>query len=243
MKFEAALQMGSEVFHELKEVLLYRNANISVGEEGGFAPNLSTNVDALELLRETIGRRGLKLGVDVFLGLDIASMEFYKDGKFTISDKPQPLNLEQYMEFVLGIMKNYNFLCLEDPLPDDGFEQWAKFYEKLPQEVYLVGDDLLATNKARMKRAIKEKSCSTILIKPNQTGTVTEVLEVIQLARQNNINYIVSHRSGETNDDFIADLGVAVQADFTKFGAPSRGERVAKYNRLLRLVYEDLKGR
>ena len=243
LSFEEALQMGTEAFHELKDVLLYRNANISVGEEGGFAPNLSTNTDALELLNETIGRRHLKLGLDVFLGLDLASSYFFTEGKFALKDKPTPMSKEEYMEFLIHLMGTYPFLAIEDPLLEDDFDGWSKLMEKMPSNTYLIGDDLLTTNKDRLQRAIKEKACTTILIKPNQIGTITETLEVVNLARNNKINYIVSHRSGETNDDLIADLGVGIQADFVKFGAPSRGERVAKYNRLLKLVYQDLKGR
>lgn len=243
LSFEEALRMGTEAFHELKDVLLYRNANISVGEEGGFAPNLSTNTDALELLNETIGRRHLKLGLDVFLGLDLASSYYYTDGKFDLKDKPTPMSKEEYTEFLIHLMGTYPFLAVEDPLLEDDFDGWSKLMEKMPSNTYLIGDDLLTTNKDRLQRAIKEKACTTILIKPNQIGTITETLEVVNLARNNKINYIVSHRSGETNDDLIADLGVGIQADFVKFGAPSRGERVAKYNRLLKLVYQDLKGR
>ncbi len=243
LKFEDALRLGTEVFHELKDVLLYRNANISVGEEGGFAPNLSTNIDAIELLSETLGKRHLKLGLDVFLGLDFACGYYFQDGKFHVKDKPQPMDREEYMEYLLHLMSAYPFLLIEDPLMEDDYSGWTALLSKMDSGIYLVGDDLLTTNKERLARAITEKACTTILIKPNQIGTITETLEVVNLARENNINYIVSHRSGETNDDFIADLGVGVQADFVKFGAPSRGERVAKYNRLLKLVYQDLKGR
>jgi enolase len=153
------------------------------------------------------------------------------------------MDREEYMEYLLHLMSAYPFLLIEDPLMEDDYSGWTALLSKMDSGIYLVGDDLLTTNKERLARAITEKACTTILIKPNQIGTITETLEVVNLARENNINYIVSHRSGETNDDFIADLGVGVQADFVKFGAPSRGERVAKYNRLLKLVYQDLKGR
>lgn len=241
MSFAQALKMAAEVFHELKKVLLYRNANISVGEEGGYAPNFSTNIDALEIIAETIGRRGLKLGLDVFLGIDFAPSYYMHGGKYEIRDKPHPMKTDEYMEYLMSLSKSYAFICLEDPLDEDDFASWAKFYTQLPKNIYLIGDDLLVTNKERLLRAIKEEACSSILIKPNQIGTITETLEVVNLARKHNINYIVSHRSGETNDSFIADFGVAIQADFVKFGAPSRGERVAKYNRLWQIVREDFK--
>lgn len=239
--FARALQLGVEIFHELKEVLLYRNANVSVGEEGGFAPNLSTNVDALELILETIQQRNLKPGLDVFFGIDAAANSFYKNDKYAIKDKPHPLNRDEYLDFLLSLTKSYPFLAIEDPLQEDDFAAWSKFAQALPTNIYLIGDDLLAANKTRVSRAVKEKACTTVLIKPNQIGTITEVFETIQYARQCGMNYVISHRSGETNDTFIADFAVGVQADFVKFGAPSRGERVAKYNRLWQIVREELK--
>lgn len=238
--FEKSYLTGLEIFHELKEVLLYRNANISVGEEGGFTPDFSTNLDAVAIIAETINKRGLKLGVDIFLGLDIAASHFFKDDRYLLKDMTHPMNRDEYIEFLLTMLKTYAFLTLEDPLNQDDFDGWAQLNKKIPKDVYLVGDDLLATNKERLLRAIKEKSCTTILVKPNQIGTITETLEVVDTARKNNINYVVSHRSGETNDSFIADFAVGVQSDFVKFGAPSRGERVAKYNRLLQIEKEEL---
>ncbi len=156
-----------------------------------------------------------------FFGLDIAASHFYREGKYPLRDRPQPLKVEEYFEFLLNLTKNYSFLVLEDPLPEDDWENWKKLNNLLSEHIYLVGDDLLTTNKERLIRAIKEKACTTILIKPNQIGTITETLEVIDLARKNNFNYIVSHRSGETNDSFIADFAVGIQADFVKFGAPA----------------------
>lgn len=241
LPFGQALQVGVELFHELKQVLLYRNANISVGEEGGFAPNLSTNIDAFELIQETISQRGLKPGLDVFFGVDAAATSFYKNDKYIIKDKPHPLSRDEYLDFLLSLTKSYPFLLIEDPLHEDDFSGWSKFAQSLPTNIYLIGDDLLAANKIRLEKALREKSCTTVLVKPNQIGTITEVLEIIHLARQNNLNYIVSHRSGETNDTFIADFAVGVQAEFVKFGAPSRGERVCKYNRLWQIVREELK--
>ncbi|MBI1863258.1 phosphopyruvate hydratase [Candidatus Microgenomates bacterium] len=241
LPFARALQIGAEIFHELKDVLLYRNANISVGEEGGFAPNLSTNIDAFELIQETISQRGLKPGLDVFFGLDAAANSFFKNDKYMIKDKPHALGRDEYLEFLLSLTKSYPFLAIEDPLEEDDFTGWSKFAQALPTNIYLIGDDLLAANKTRLSRAIKEKSCTTMLVKPNQIGTISEVLDVIHEARQGGINYVISHRSGETNDTFVADFAVGVQADFVKFGAPSRGERVSKYNRLWRIVREELK--
>lgn len=241
LNFESAYQMGVELFHELKRVLQYRNANISVGEEGGFTPNFSTNIDAIEVLTETINQKNLRPGVDVFLGMDVAASHFYKDGRYVIKDKSHPLKQDEYLEFIKKIVSDYKLLVLEDPVTEDDWDGWKKLTSEVPEEIYIVGDDLLTTNKEKLLKAIKEKSCNTILVKPNQIGTITETLEVVDLAHKNNFNYIVSHRSGETNDSLIADFAVGIQADFVKFGAPSRGERVAKYNRLWQIERDELK--
>lgn len=238
--FSKAYQIAVEIFHELKRVLLYRNANISVGEEGGFTPNFTSNMDAIEVLVETVTKKNLKFGIDIFLGIDLASSNYFKDDRYFIKDRNHPLKTEEYMKFLTDMTKTYSILVMEDPINQDDWETWKKLNSIISNEIYLVGDDLLTTNKSRLERAIKEKSCSTILIKPNQIGTITETLEVVDIARKNNFNYIVSHRSGETNDAFIADFSVGVQSDFVKFGAPSRGERVAKYNRLWQIEREEL---
>jgi len=243
LSYELAFMSAVEIFHELKRMLEYRNANTSVGVEGGFTPNFSTNVDALEVILETINHRNLKIGYDVFLGLDIAASNFYKDEKYIIKDRTHPLKIEEYLDFIESLVKRYSILTLEDPLYEDDWTHWKKLTEGISNEVYVIGDDLLATNKDRVATAIKEKACTTVLIKPNQIGTITETLEVIALARKNNMSYIVSHRSGETNDSFIADFAVGVQSLFVKFGAPSRGERVAKYNRLWQIYREELKSK
>ena len=240
LSFSNAYQMAVEVFHELRRVLEYRNANISVGEEGGFTPNFSTNVDALEVIYETVVQKNLKAGVDVFFGMDLAASHFYKDDRYVVKDKPHPLKRDEYIEFIIKLTKSYAILVLEDPLNEDAWEDWKKLSAAISQEIYLVGDDLLATNKERLLNAVKEKACGTILIKPNQIGTITETMEVIDTARKNNFSYVISHRSGETNDSFIADFSVGVQSEFVKFGAPSRGERVAKYNRLWQIEREEL---
>lgn len=241
LSFSKAYQMGVEFFQELQKVLIYRNATTSVGEEGGYSPNFSTNTDALEVLKETIMQMGLKMGLDIFIGIDVAASNFYKDDRYIIRDKPHPLKRDEYIAFIQSLTSKYSILNLEDPLYEDDWEGWKKLYSTLPEQVYLVGDDLITTNKTRLTRAIDEQICSTVLVKPNQIGTIIETLEVINIARKHNFNYIVSHRSGETNDDFISDFAVGIQADFVKFGAPSRGERIAKYNRLWTIEREELK--
>lgn len=239
--FSKSLRMGVEVFHELKRVLVYRNANISVGEEGGFTPNLSTNLDALEVIQETIVQKNLKLGLDLFLGIDMAASHFFTSDRYIIKDKPHPLKRDEYIDFIVKLTAERSLLILEDPIEENDWDGWKKLYSSISEQIYLVGDDLLTTNKERLTHAIKDKVCTTILIKPNQIGTITETLEVVDIARKNNFNYIVSHRSGETTDSFIADFAVGIQSDFVKFGAPSRGERVVKYNRLWQIEREELK--
>jgi enolase len=233
--------MGTEVFHELRRVLKYRNTNISVGDEGGFAPNFPTNLDAIEVINETILKKNLKLGLDIFLGLDIAATEFFKDDHYHLKDKAHPLKKDEYYELIQSLFKQYSILSLEDPFAEDDVDDWIKLTSKVSKEVYIIGDDNIATNKERLLHAIKKKACTSVLVKPNQIGTITETLEVVDVALKNDFSYVVSHRSGETNDTFIADFAVGVQADFAKFGAPSRGERVAKYNRLWQIERDELK--
>ncbi len=240
LTFTEAYQTGVEIFHELKKVLLHRNANISVGEEGGFAPNLSSNLDALEAIRETIQQRGLRPGVDIFLGLDIAANNFFKDDRYVLKDKPQPLKKDEYYVFIEELVRQYTILMIEDPFEQDDVANWKKLTGAFSESVDIIGDDLIATNKDRLVKMIKEKACTTVLIKPNQIGTITQTLEVVDIARRSGFNYVVSHRSGDTSDSFIADFAVGVNADFAKFGAPSRGERVVKYNRLWQIAQEGI---
>ena len=239
--YSQCLEFAVEAYSALKKVLEYRNAGISVSEEGGFVPNLLTNVDALEVIKESLVQRKLHLGVDVYMGLDLAASQFFKNNHYIIKDKSQPLKVEDYIDFLVLINKEYNILILEDPLEQEDFNNWTKLNEKIGTNTYVVGDDFLAGKKERLQRAIKERSCSAMLVKLNQTGTITELLELIEIARTANLKIIVSHRLGESNDSFIADLAVGIQADFVKFGSPVRGERVAKYNRLLSIEENFLK--
>lgn len=228
------LQMAEEIYQSVKEVLIQHGAIHSVGDEGGFAPNLFTNLDALEVLLKAIGATKYQFKQDVFLGLDIAAKYFYQNGKYKIRDRTMPLPTEELINYYQELNAQYPLLTLEDPLIEDDWEGWQKVCQVLPGTL-IVGDDLLATNKQRVSEAIKKKACGAVLVKPNQVGTISETIEVIKIARQAEWKTIVSHRSGETNDDFIADFAVGVSADYTKFGAPARGERVAKYNRLLEI--------
>ena len=236
--YHEALQIGEEVYQKLRDVLTERNAIHSVGDEGGFAPNLYTNADALEVMMEAIRKTKYKYGFDIFLGLDVAASHFKKEGSYFIKDRPTALSTDEFIEYLSDLHRDYRLLILEDPLSEDDWHGWQTLTEKLGREVLIVGDDLLVTSPERLKKAIAEKACSAILIKPNQIGTLAETLAVVKIAQAGAFKTIVSHRSGETNDSFIADLAVGIGADYIKFGAPARGERVAKYNRLLHIEKE-----
>jgi len=238
--YPEALRIGEEIYQTVKKVLIRNGAIHSVGDEGGFAPNLFTNLDALDVLTQAIKEAGFELNKDAFLGLDVAAGFFYKDGRYRIRDRSMPMDASELVEFYKELLQQYPLVALEDPLYEDDWDGWQKLTKNLTN-LMIVGDDLLATNKKRLEEAIKKKACSAILIKPNQIGTIAETIEVIKIARQANFKVIVSHRSGETEDDFIADFAVGVGADYTKFGAPARGERVVKYNRLSQ-IEQSLKG-
>lgn len=236
--FSTSLQVGSVIYHTIKKILARRGAIHSVGDEGGFAPNLFTNLDALEVLSESITDTNHKVGVDVELGLDIAANTFYTDGRYVIKDRSSPLEVSEFIDYLRDLNGQYHLRILEDPLFEDDWRGWAALTSELGATTTIVGDDLLVTNAERVKTAVEQKSCNAILIKPNQAGTVTETIEVCKQARAAGWKVVVSHRSGETNDTFIADFAVGVGADYVKFGAPARGERVAKYNRLLAIEVE-----
>lgn len=236
--FSDGLRMGVEIYHTIGENLARRGAIHSVGDEGGFAPNLFTNSDAFEVFIESIRQTQYSLGRDVFLGLDVAADSFYKDGEYLIKDKTSGLDDNQMLEYFKNIVEQYKLAIIEDPFQEDAWDSWKKLYSEQSSQLIIVGDDLLATNPKRVEKAIKESACNSILVKPNQIGTITETLHVINMAKGANWKVIVSHRSGETNDSFIADFAVGVSADYVKFGAPARGERVAKYNRLSAIEQE-----
>ena len=233
--FAQALQVGTETAHNLKVELIHRNAIHSVGDEGGFAPNLFTNSDALELLALVIKSSQYRLNGDVFLGLDVAADSFYQDKKYTLKDSPKPLDRDALIEFFAKLAIEYQLFGLEDPIDQEDWSGWKTLKSRLPGSTIVIGDDLITTNKARLQQAIEEQSISGVIIKPNQIGTLTETIEVVKLAQANKIYTIASHRSGDTNDTFIADFAVGLGLNFAKFGAPNRGERVGKYNRLLEI--------
>lgn len=236
--FSDGLKLGVEVYQTIGDNLARRGAIHSVGHEGGYAPNLFTNADALEVFVESIRQTTYAMGRDVFLGLDVAASSFFKNGQYTIRDKSAPLDEAQMLEYYKSLNDQYKLAILEDPFAQDAWASWTNLTQLLSPNVLVVGDDLLATNPKRVKEGIEKKACTAILVKPNQIGTVTETLQVIKMARDAGWKVITSHRSGETNDTFIADFSVGVGSDYVKFGAPARGERVAKYNRLLSIEAE-----
>lgn len=236
--YHIALRMGVELDHILRDMLIYRNAVHSVGDEGGFAPNLFTNMEAIQLLLDAIKQSPYTFGVDVFLGLDTAASHFRSARGYEIKDRPQPLSTKDFIAYLSDLHKEHRLLLLEDPISEDDWDGWKAVTAELGKEVLIIGDDLIATNPGRLEKAIDQKACSAVLLKPNQIGTISEFLHTVAISKKAGMATIVSHRSAETNDTFIADLGVAVQADYVKFGAPVRGERVAKYNRLLQIESE-----
>lgn len=235
LKFSEALRAGAETWVELRSELIRRNAVHSVGDEGGFAPNLFTNADALELLSLVIKNSTYRLGQDLFLGLDVAADEFYAESKYRIKDSPKPLSRDEMITFYRNLVHDYNLLGIEDPLAQDDWSGWSSLHSQLPESVLIIADDLVTTNPDSLQQAIDNHSCNAVIVKPNQIGSVTETVALMRLAIKNNITTIASHRSGETNDHFIADFAVGMGATYAKFGAPDRGERVAKYNRLLEI--------
>lgn len=236
--YKHGLQSAVEIYHIIGDNLHAKGAIHSVGHEGGYAPNLFTNADALQLLVESIKSTKYALGRDIILGLDVAASEFFKNNSYLIRDRTSPLDENSLIEFYKLLNDQYHMAILEDALDEDSWEGWTKMTSLLGGQTIIVGDDLLVTNPERVKKAIEKKSCNGILIKPNQIGTITETLDVIKMARDANWKVIVSHRSGETNDSFISDFAVGVGSDYVKFGAPARGERIAKYNRLLSIDVE-----
>lgn len=234
-EYSKALNIGASVYKNLRDALKMNNFSTLVGDEGGYGPKLENNMDALSLLKNAITSSGLRIGFDIFLGLDVASDNLYVDKKYNIKDKPSSLSSKDLISFYEELNKTYHLLYLEDPLQEDDWEGWTELSAKISQDTIIVGDDLTATNPYRLQMALDKKAITGIIIKPNQIGTVIEALAVVEIAREAGLKITISHRSGETNDDFIADFAVGVSADYVKFGAPARGERVAKYNRLLEI--------
>lgn len=233
--FEEALRWGAETYHSLKDVLKERGLNSNVGDEGGFAPSLDSNEEAVVLILEAIERAGYEPGRDIALALDPAASEFFKDGVYDLQREGRRLTSAEMVEFYADWVEKYPIRSIEDGLAEDDWDGWRLFQERLGSRVQLVGDDLLVTNAQRIQRAIEEKACNALLCKVNQIGTLTEAIEAVRLAHWAGWNVVISHRSGETEDPFIADLAVGLGTGQIKAGAPCRTDRVAKYNQLLRI--------
>jgi len=236
--FTKAMQMSSEIYHCLHEVLKDKGLNTNVGDEGGFAPQLPSNKEAVELILTAIELAGYKAGEDCFLALDPAASSFYQNGKYVLAKEGISLTSVEMVDYYANLVSDYPIISIEDGLAEDDWAGWLLLTAKLGKEIQLVGDDLYVTNIERLERGIVEKASNSILIKPNQIGTVSETLTVVSRAQKAGWTAIVSHRSGETEDSTIADLAVAVDAGFIKAGASCRSERLAKYNRLLGIEVE-----
>jgi enolase len=236
--FSHALRMGAEIFHYLKKVLSSKGLNTSVGDEGGFAPNLSSNEEAIEIILKAVEKSDYSIGKDISLALDAAASEFYIDGAYRLESEDRTLTSDEMVEYFEGLTKKYPIISIEDGLAENDWEGWKVFNGKLGSKIQIVGDDLTVTNIPRLQRAIDEQSMNAILIKLNQIGTVTETVEAVELARETGLGVVISHRSGETEDTFIADFAVAMGMGQIKTGSASRTDRICKYNQLLRIEEE-----
>ncbi len=234
-KVSESIRAGAEIFHTLKSLLNKQNMSTSVGDEGGFAPNINSNSEAIDIIIESISKAGYKAGENVYLALDVASSEFYKNNIYTLESENLNLSTDEFVDYLVSLRENYPIISIEDGLSEDDWEGWSKLTDKLGHNTQLVGDDLFVTNPKIFQKGIDKNIANAILIKLNQIGTITETLAAINLAKENNYNYIISHRSGETEDVTIADLSVATSSGLIKTGSMSRSDRVAKYNQLIRI--------
>lgn len=233
--FSEALRIGTEIFHKLKSELHKKRLNTAVGDEGGFAPNLSSNEEAIEIILKSIEKAGYNPGEEVFLALDVAASELYENGKYSLMSEDKAFSSSEMISYLEELVKKYPIISIEDGLDENDWDGWGILTENLGQNVQIVGDDLTVTNITRLQKAIDNKSMNSILIKLNQIGTLSETIQAVELAKKVNYGAVISHRSGETEDTFIADLSVAMGMGQIKTGSISRSDRVAKYNQLLRI--------
>ena len=236
--FSEALAMGAETYHTLAALLKSKGYSTGVGDEGGFAPNLSANMDALDILVEAIGNAGYTPGSDLAICLDPATSEIYKGGKYVLAGEGRSLTSEEMVDYWVEVVDKYPVVSIEDGMAEDDFDGWKLLTSKLGTRVQLVGDDLFVTNPEILARGINDGIANSVLVKLNQIGTLTETIETVELAKRSKYSAIISHRSGESEDAFIADLAVAMNAGQIKTGAPARSDRIAKYNQLLRIESE-----
>ena len=234
--FKESIRWGAEIYHSLKSVLKKKGLATSIGDEGGFAPNLESNRAALDLILVAIESAGFKAGSQIALAMDVAATEFFADGKYKFEGKQ--LTSDQMIDYYSELVQSYPLVSIEDPLDEDDWSGWAKLTANLGEKIQIVGDDLFVTNPERLQRGIDSKTANALLVKVNQIGSLTETIDAVNLAHKNNYKSMMSHRSGETEDTTIADLAVALNCGQIKTGAPARSERVAKYNQLLRIEEE-----
>jgi len=234
-KITESIRAGAEIFHTLKDALNKLNMPTSVGDEGGFAPNLNSNSEAIDIILDSISKAGYNPGKDIYLALDVASSEFYDNDVYSLASENLKLTSDEFINYLVKLRNDYPIISIEDGLAEDDWLGWKKLTEELGTNTQLVGDDLFVTNPKIFKQGIEKNIANSILIKLNQIGTITETLEAIKMAKDNNYNYIISHRSGETEDVTIADLAVATSSGLIKTGSMSRSDRVAKYNQLIRI--------
>ncbi|PAF51863.1 phosphopyruvate hydratase [Helicobacter sp. 13S00401-1] len=237
--FSEAMRASVEIYHHLKKILNEKGLSTGVGDEGGFAPNLKDNKEPLELIMQAIEKAGYKPGVDIFIALDIASSELYREGLYHLEGEGLKLDSEGLVNYYENLVNAYPIVSIEDGLDEDDWAGWEYLTNKLKNKIQLVGDDLFVTNSKILKKGIEEGIANAILIKPNQIGTISQTIDTVRLAQRNSYKTIISHRSGESEDSFIADLAVALNSGEIKTGAPARSERTAKYNRLLNIAHKD----
>ena len=234
-RFSDALRAGVEIFHSLKDVLHEKGMSTAVGDEGGFAPNLQNNKAAIEIIIEAIESRGYQAGIDIFIGLDVASTEFYRDGKYHLSSEGQSFDSPEFVNYLSQMVDEYPIITIEDGMAEDDWDGWKLLSDAVADKVQLVGDDLFVTNPSILKEGIDRGIANSILIKPNQIGTLSETLEAVSLANKNGYTSVISHRSGETSDSTIADISMNPQISQIKTGSLCRSDRIEKYNQLLRI--------
>lgn len=243
LSFHDSVSMAVTLYHQLEQVLITKGAIHSVGAVGGFAPNLYNNADAFEILIETIKASPFTFAQDVFFGVDMEANFFFENDHYILKDKSKPYAADELLEYYQTLRKQYHVFYIEDPFQEDDWQSWQKLTQEMGDTTIISGDNLLSMDEEKLKKAIQEQSCNSINVKPNQVGTITETLNVIKLAKSAGWQVVVSHRTGETNDPFLADLAVGVGAQYVRFGAPNRGERVSKYNRLLQIEDQILRAR
>lgn len=235
--FPEAMRLGTEVYHAVEKSLISNDAIHSTGRQGGFTPNLYTNIDALEIIYEAVKTTSYFTGQDLFLGIDAAADDIYKNGKYSIKDRSKSIEPNEFIEYYQELNSKYHLFVLEDPLEANDSKGWSQISLKIGKDTLIIADKITSGNKGLIENAIKKKVCTAISIKPNQIGTISEIIEIANMIKQAGLNIVVSSRLGETNDTFLADLAVGIGAEYVKFGAISRGERIVKYNRLTQ-IYE-----